>query len=155
MALAFNFTYQIELWQYALGFVLLVVFSAVAWKGLKISLGTRLYSPLMIWFLGAAFVMVRFIVIYGLSARHVVGCVILGVLLLLYAGFFVIYSGMNWKKATMKHYYVATVDFSTGLIVYPFFSVRIHPEDIGNLMAEIIFIMIVAVVYWKLVRKNR
>jgi hypothetical protein len=150
MSLTFNYGYKIEGWQYLLGFVLLGVFVALGWRGVKILSGRKLYPPFGIWILSTIFIVVIFTIFYTLSNAGAKWFIIIPLALLLYVGYAIFFALMDWGRATRKHYFAAGAGIVTGLLPLALSLARSQHVKYLNVIAEVIFIIILMVVYSKL-----
>lgn len=150
IALTFNYNYKIAGWQYLLGFVLLGVFAILGWKGLKIPSGNKLYPALGIWVLNTVFIILLFTIFYTLSYAGAKWFVIILLALVLYVGYAIIFTLMDWGRATRKHYFAAAAGIVTGLLPLALSLARSQQGRYLNVLAEVIFIIILMVVYSRL-----
>jgi hypothetical protein len=150
MSLTFNYSYKIEGWQYILGFVLLGVFAVLGWRDVKIPSGNKMYPPFGIWIFSTVFILVLFTVFYTLSNAGAKWFIIIPLALLLYVGYTILFALMDWGRATRKHYFAAAAGIVTGLLPLALSLARSQHVKYLNVMAEVIFIVILMIVYSKL-----
>lgn len=140
----FNYDYRIRGWQYLVGIIPLVGFVTLGLKGIKMSPGTRVHSPGMLWVLSALFVVLLFIIFYTLSTAGFPWFIILGLALLLYCIYGKGFSHIDWKS---KHYFAAAAGVITGLVPIAAVGARANPGEIGNFAAALIFVIALGIVY--------
>lgn len=140
MFLTFNYDYKIERWHYVLGFALLGLFTLLGFKGIKIPSGKKMYTPLRLWFLASLFVVLLFIIFYTLSSAGASWIVILGLALLLYAGYGRTFSHINWRSE--NQYFAVAAGIITGLLPVVAVMARTDPAKVLNFVGELIFIII-------------
>lgn len=150
MSLTFNYSYKIEGWQYLLGFVLLGVFAVLGWRGVKNPSGNKMYHPIEIWVLNTIFIVVLFTVFYTLSNAGAKWFIIIPLALLLYVGYTILFALTDWGRATRKHYFAAPAGIVTGLLPLALSLARSQHVKYLNVLSEIIFIIILMLVYSKL-----
>lgn len=141
--LTFN-DYTIRGWQYLLGIALFVLFLWLGLRGIKISPGTKVYSPGRIWVLGSLFVFLLFVIFYTLSSAGVSWIIILGLALLLYFIYGRTFAGLVWEPV---HYFVAGAGIVTGLLPVVAVMVRTDLAKIGNFVGAFIFVIVLVVLY--------
>lgn len=140
----FNYDYKVKGWQYLVGIVLFVGFFALGLKGIKISPGTHVHSPGMLWVLSALFVVFLFIVFYTLSNAGFPWFIILGLALLLYCVYGRAFSRIAWK---LNHYFAAGAGIITGLVPIAAIGARTDPGKVGNFIAAFIFMVLLIIIY--------
>ena len=150
IALTFNYTYKIASWQYLLCLVILGIFVALGWKGVRLPSGAKTYPPLGIWGFGTVFVILLFTTFYTLSYAHAKWFVIIPLAALLYVGYAAIFALMDWRKATWRHYFAAAAGIATGLLPLALSLARSRHGGYLNVLAEVIFIALLAIVYSRL-----
>jgi hypothetical protein len=99
-----------------LGFVLFGIFEMLGWRGVNLPSGRK--GVPTIWNLDpyTMFVVVLFTVFYTLSNAVAKWFVIIPLALLLYVGYALFFSMMDWGRATRKHYFAGGAGIVTGLL---------------------------------------
>lgn len=142
----FNRDYNIEGWQYLMGFFICGLFTVVGLKGVKISPRTKMYTPRRIWVLGALFVFLMFFIFYTLGNARVSWVLVLGLALLLYLGYARTFSRVAWRP---PHYFAAGAGVVTGLLPVVAVGVRTNPSRIMNVLCAMILAFILVARYKK------
>lgn len=148
----FNARYRIAGWQYLLGFLIFLALVFLGWRGFRIPSGTNLFSPLLLWILAVIFDFLLFTIFYTFSDRGATWYIVLGSAILLYVGYALIFSKMNWAQASSRHYFAAATGFVTGLLPLAISLSRTQPGRILNVFAELTLITMLALNYRKLPR---
>lgn len=153
IALTFNADYQVRPWHYWLSLITLAVFFALGWRGIKIKLGTKNYSPLKIFLVALPFLFLQFFIFYRLSLAKSPWYVIIGLALLLYFLYARFYSRINWGESYQK-YYAAAAGFISGLLPIAYIVSRSTPAKQLNLVGLIIFLIFLFIGYRKVSPKK-
>ncbi len=122
------------------------LFTILGLKGIKISPGTKVYSPRRIWVLGALFVFFMFFIFYTLGNLHVSWVVIVGSVLFLYLSYARTFSRIVWRP---PHCFAAGAGVVTGLLPVVAVGIRTNPAKIMNVLCAMILAFILVWRYKK------
>jgi hypothetical protein len=147
----FNYDYKIGALQYIVGIIPFGVCVVLGLKGITVPGGTKVYTPLGLWFLGSLFVVLLFSIFYALTNAGISWIIIIILALLLYTMYGRAYARVRWEPRT---YYASAAGFISGLLPIVAIMARTSPQKVLNFVGTLIFTVLLIIVYKKVFQDN-